>query len=567
MIGAWTDLGVITAFTQTNPGQPNVLYGETGIVLAGTVFAMWYGTTGGVYYAESANGTSGWNNWYPNSTTPVLSLTTMGLTGRCYPRLFKNSGTYYLYVNDGASAIQCWTSTDRKVWTRQNATAIGYHTQAWESGWQGQLSVAGQDSSGTWHGYYTAKRSGTLGYAIGHATSTDLINWTKDAANPVITTLQPSNFEFHKIGNRWYGWTQILLPALPAGTAGNSIPSDITRFTANSPAGPWTPLIAPGSSSNYVSTFFRTQSTEGVGSGQGQVGDPSIVCNGTQCYFYFSVDTNGTGTAYSISRATAPYSSLSALLATYEGIVDIPTPTSTILALQLPSSGSDSFQRADANPVGGNWTQISSLGGFTSNQIVSHLLEPSAANTVRGGSYWNAVTWPDDQWASVTFAGGLTTTNDSIGVILRGSTTGASNCYVVNINKTSTGFGARIDKVASNTYSNIVNAVYPYTLTVGDVITGVVIGTQISLYVTGNLILTVSDSTYSSGAAGICLYGASAVTGSQASAWSGGSIAAIPGNPNPSNNEIQQPMIVGRPFGPYVFSSGSIMDTNRRTHI
>ena len=284
-IGIWQDQGVVIApVSSDTPGQPNVLY-ETGSVIIGgsnPVWKMWFGTANGVCYAESNSPTSGWTRYSSNPIIVPSGTKDTGWTG--YPKIFKYSGTYYAYVvNGNLESMSSWTSTDGVTWAEQESSAL--------SGWGvgtsfvGQLAVLGE-SGGTWYGYYTGW-TGTQ-YAIGYATSTDLLNWTGYSGNPVISAGYPSNFCFQQVGSRYYGWSQIIQAGIPS--ADNGVPSDISRFVSPSLTGPWTgPLSA--------STIYRTTAAEGVGSINGQIADPSmILVNGT-IYTFVTINTNGDGSS------------------------------------------------------------------------------------------------------------------------------------------------------------------------------------------------------------------------------------------------------------------------------
>src|SRR6185437_6686549 len=217
----WQPQGAVISHSSTTiyPANPNVLYeGTSQLGLSGTVFKMWYcniQTPFGIYYAESSDGVS----WTQDSGNPIIS-------SGYYPKVFKNGGTYYLYCNSSANAnVRAYTSTDGVTWTLQNATALT-PTQSWENSAVYQLCVAGIDSRGTWWGYYSGGNANNSGYLEGQATSTDGVNWTKNPSNPVASMssgtlssgaswLGSSNFAFEKVGNTYYGWSQIQLINCP----------------------------------------------------------------------------------------------------------------------------------------------------------------------------------------------------------------------------------------------------------------------------------------------------------------------------------------------------------------
>jgi hypothetical protein len=64
----------------------------------------------------------------------------------------------------------------------------------------------------------------------------------------------------------------------------------------------------------------------------------------------------------------------------------------------------DNFTRADANPIGGNWTTST---GLTALKIVSNQLA-SAGSNVDSAAWWNAATFSSDHYSEATYAAGVT---------------------------------------------------------------------------------------------------------------------------------------------------------------
>jgi hypothetical protein len=168
------------------------------------------------------------------------------------------------------------------------------------------------------------------------------------------------------------------------------------------------------------------------------------------------------------------------------------------------TSKSDTFVRADNASLGANWTAWSWSGaaglGITSNQVSS-----SAAST--HGDYWSADAFGNDQSSEITVAV-VPGSGDWVGVTVRQVTPGtgylaiffAGTFYIFNEN------GSTSPTVIVSTSG---------TLTAGDVMTLTAIGTSITLYKNGSQVLTTTNSTYTSGAPGIAIYG----TTPRISAW------------------------------------------------
>ena len=352
-------------------------------------------------------------------------------------------------------------------------------------------------------------------WSMGLVTSTDGIHWTKGNANPVITAFGPSNFTFQEVGGVFYGWSQITLPNIPGET--NQLPSDLMRFVATSPGGPWTAL--------GTATYYRTTSVEGVGNATGQVADPCLISvNGTLYLFYTAVADGSTGSGYVVNMATANSTSLAQLIQTYEGIIDIPIPFST---LQLSALASDNFNRANANPIGGNWTQLSTAAGFQPAQIVSNQVEGTIAGD-NSDSWYNAVPWPNDQWAKITVE--ACTASSYVGVSLRQNEGGTLTAYRYYWNGTAGGTGTfSAQGVVAGRLAVVIN-VTGAKVNDGDVLLASIIGSQMSLYQNGNLIGTGQRHVESraSGAAGFAIAPITAVTNAALGVWSGGKFCKSP---------------------------------------
>lgn len=133
-----------------------------------------------------------WGSWAKNSNNPVLSPSSSGWDSDDVldPAVVEESGTYHMiYRGDDGSTYRLGhaTSTDLVNWTKNSANPI---LSPGSSGSWDDVHLRGGtdlliDSNGTYHAFYRGWDGST--YQIGHATSTDWSNWTKDSNNPVLS--------------------------------------------------------------------------------------------------------------------------------------------------------------------------------------------------------------------------------------------------------------------------------------------------------------------------------------------------------------------------------------------
>lgn len=524
-INVWKPFGVVIANSgSVFPAQPNVIF-ESGCLVVGSspCFKMWYTcNTSDTCYAESLDGTTSWTNYASN---PVI-------TGGAYVRLKEFGGLYYLYASTFNAVtpppMTVWTATDGVTFTEVNSSALAI-SQAWESKFIGQLAAT-DPVAGTFYGYYTSFDTGAGGYVEGQASSIDLIHWTKNPSNPIITQNNPGNMDFHEVGSLFYGWTLIRDPNIPQSGTDPALPSDIGRYEASTAGSTtWTTLNTP--------TFYRTQLAEGVGLTTGQVADPSLLQVGTctstsncSVYMYYSDSTNGTTNATSqISLAIAPNETFASLVELYEGVQNIPIPTSFGFALNLNTVASDTFVRANQNPIAGNWSTMFTGSGVSGLQILSDAATSSATGNA-SYSYWNAVSWSNDQWGSITI-GVVPSASVSEGVLLRANTSGAQTGYLMFTSTNSGGSPSafHIGKYNSGTFTAIASSANIYTIHLGDVITASAIQQELCIYQNGNLILCASDGTITSGAVGMLANtNGNALSNISITGWSGGGVQNPP---------------------------------------
>lgn len=118
------------------------------------------------------------------------------------PYLLKFGGTYYLYAEDKNDIpfrnIRLQTSTDFVAWTDQGDILDKGAADDWD-GADVSSPVVWIDGS-TWHMLFEGRNLTNQQGAIGHATSSDGLTWTKDAANPIFV---PTNSNWAWAGVSW----------------------------------------------------------------------------------------------------------------------------------------------------------------------------------------------------------------------------------------------------------------------------------------------------------------------------------------------------------------------------
>lgn len=171
--------------------------GSASVLKDGSTYKMWY--TGfnvdsvlAIGYATSSDGTS----WAKSGSNPVLQKGTTGAwdaNGVGSQTVIKDGSTYKMwYTGINASflpAIGYATSSDGITWTKVGTVTWTGTAAAFEA--TGVLGATVIKDGATYKMWYTG-RSTTTGasagnWAIGYATSTDGQSWARYASNPVLT--------------------------------------------------------------------------------------------------------------------------------------------------------------------------------------------------------------------------------------------------------------------------------------------------------------------------------------------------------------------------------------------
>ena len=152
--------------------------------------------------------------WTPYSGNPVLSPEGSE-DGAAFASVWKEGDTYHMYYSywngDGKIRIGHATSSDGKDWTKdtENNPVLEPGTDTWEN--EHVLCPWVWKEGDTWYMIYHGR--GSAKEAIGLATSSDGVNWTKDSNNPVLEGSgsgwegnSVENFGVMKVGSTYYLW-------------------------------------------------------------------------------------------------------------------------------------------------------------------------------------------------------------------------------------------------------------------------------------------------------------------------------------------------------------------------
>jgi len=187
--------------------------------------------------------------------------------------------------------------------------------------------------------------------------------------------------------------------------------------------------------------------------------------------------------------------------------------TLTVLLPQaaLATTVSDSFDRANG-ALGSNWTTVS---GTAAPQIVSDALRAGTASAANS-AYWSASTFGNDQFAQATLPDS-SGTQYGPGIAVRLSSTKGYFLWYGNSPNT-----VSLRKMSSSSSWTTLKQSGPLTISPStDVWRIQVVGSTISGYQNGNLVVQATDTSIKSGSPGVWLY----YSPDQIGNWSGGDVA------------------------------------------
>lgn len=185
--------------------------------------------------------------------------------------------------------------------------------------------------------------------------------------------------------------------------------------------------------------------------------------------------------------------------------------------LMLYTIASDNFNRANANPIGGNWT---TEGGTNAVQIVSNAVEATVVNTTNF-AYWNANTFPNDQWGQVTAVTlNPADTVAAFNLTLRSAKANPRTFYQYYMQHPASATATVIQKIIAGVGTTIVQNATVWAS--GDIALATVIGTTVTLYKGGVQVAQGTDGALASGPAGISARPVNALANVVIDNWSAG---------------------------------------------
>jgi hypothetical protein len=493
---------------------------ETGAqILSGAVFKMWVDNFSNVYYCESLDGI----NW-TRRVSPVLA----GFGNSC---VHKVGSTYYMYcetsANNGIGPIEVFTSSDGISWTLQNATVLSRGAGGtWDSFNLDPFFGLIVDN-GTWYGLYLGSNQdvSTGPFSTGLATSSDGINWTKYAGNPVLAGGNAVGLV--KSGSLFYTWLQTTQVGQGNPLASFFDPVESVRYQS-------TDLINwanPTHSVHHSGFCESVNANTGYCTGAGG----NILNVAGKAYNYINVGSGDSVTPIigQIALAVGP--------ASVESILLFPEDATKQVA-------SDSFTNGPGS-LSGNWATVNGALAF---QIVSGpFAEPVSVGGTGAAAVYTGQAFNSDQYSEVTLHSTAASSNAT--PIVRASTSTLS-WYGASIGPTgSSNTTFQLFKTLAGVTTN-----FPATVQIkpqaGDVFRLAVTTPSdgfpvLSLFQNGFLILQIQDyaNSLTTGSPGMYSLASASVTDSQISSWAGGNMNILPSYlvpflPNTALNSVSSPL-------------------------
>jgi len=190
---------------QKYSGKPVVDRGFASVLYDSGTYHMFV-SYGSILHYTSTNG----KDWDADQKNPVLSGRNQGV-----PMAWKENGTWYMLYRYGSPTnyIGLATSSNGSDWTEYSGNPVLTGTPGeWDDSTLDPWGVIKVGS--TYYLWYNTIGSVPgLGRCTGLATSTDLVNWTKDASNPIFTGGRFCAFPF-----KYDGYYYLLIPHYTSGS-------------------------------------------------------------------------------------------------------------------------------------------------------------------------------------------------------------------------------------------------------------------------------------------------------------------------------------------------------------
>jgi hypothetical protein len=387
--GMWQRNGTIMIGNSTeeySAEEPMVMY-ENG------QFEMWHTCGWGTAQVCYDTSTDGINFTRQNGGNPVL-------VGMFHFFIIKVGSTYYIYgVLPGLtqSSFTRYHSTDRVNWVLDQGGILpgigGWDAMSTQGGCKGNIFVWIEGS--TWYALYES--AGTdYTWRTGEATSTDGLNWTPYAGNPVfyfpggtgpgyLGSGMCGGPDMHKVGSTYYAW-------IHCAVSGDG-PTDIYRWQSTDKLhwtmNPTTPVLS------------RVTSDEGPGANAGaQIADPMLIESNGSTYMYYSAADNqspAAGDGMHIKVAIAPMT-IAQLVTTNEGNGGILGVSGVALGLGAfgyggPTWSPDGLQAPINYWQGGRFDigerSIETLGSAVMDSYNTYWLAGTGPHALVAGYGWN----------------------------------------------------------------------------------------------------------------------------------------------------------------------------------
>lgn len=178
----------------------------------------------------------------------------------------------------------------------------------------------------------------------------------------------------------------------------------------------------------------------------------------------------------------------------------------------------DTFDRANADPIGGNWT---TAGTYAALKIASNVAVPSNQGA-DGAAYYNAISWPNDQYSQLKVTGGTGGSGVGFGALTRQATGATNTNYRCVVDRGATN-NVEMGKTVAGTFTSLKS--FSNTWVDSDVLRLESQGTSHRIYRNGTQIsTTATDSAIASGNAGMFYSSDEASTGND---WEGGDFTSV----------------------------------------